>query len=91
MVDFQDIVNYFMDPHMIGYTPEKTIVLAIFFVIGVYVIYEILKRLNIKIDIRFAVAIAPFIVLGSILRVLVDSNVISSYPFNIFLLRRISI
>jgi len=83
MVDFQDIVNYFMDPHMIGYTTEKTIVLAIFFVIGVYVIYEILKRLNIKIDIRFAVAIAPFIVLGSILRVLVDSNVISSYPFNI--------
>ena len=78
MVGLSDIISYFTEPYKEGYTVSKTAVFAILFVIAAYVIYEILKKLKINIDKRLAVAVAPFVLLGSTARVLVDKGTISN-------------
>ena len=55
------------------YTPINTIVYGILLIIGVYVVFRLLKRLNVNIDRKFLYAILPFIFWGSSTRVLHDA------------------
>jgi len=64
-----------------GYTVGGTSILAIILIIFVYLIFWILKFLKIKIDRRLAVAVSPYIVLGSSLRVLKDAGIIKNCLF----------
>ena len=64
-----------------GYTVESTTIFAIILIIFVYLIFWILKFLKIKIDRRLAIAISPYIILGSSLRVLKDAETIEHCLF----------
>jgi len=55
------------------YNPVNTIVYGILLIIGVYLVFRLLRRLGIGIDKRFLYAILPFIFWGSSTRVLHDS------------------
>lgn len=64
-----------------GYNPINTTVYAIIFVIAAFLTFKLLKKLKIKTDKRLAIAIAPFVVTGSLLRVLNDAGTVSSFIF----------
>ncbi len=81
MVDFQNLIDYFINPYETGYTVSKTLAYAIVFIVSAYLIYKLLKKLKIKIDKRLALAISPYIVFGGILRVLQDSGILT---YNLF-------
>lgn len=76
---WQDIASYFLTPEATGYTVSKTLVYAIILIAAVYIVFELLKKLKIRIDRKLAIGIAPFVVLGGMLRVLEDSSIVSSY------------
>jgi len=76
---WQKIMEYFLTPEATGYTIPKTLTYAIVLVIAVYAVYEILRKLKIKIDKKLAIGIAPFVILGGAVRVLEDSGLLSSY------------
>ena len=78
MITLEDVVSYFTNPTAIGYTPEKTLILASILVVIVYVIFEVLKKLKIKIDRRLAIGIIPYVILASTLRVLQDAKVFNT-------------
>jgi uncharacterized membrane protein len=69
------IQNYFIAPIMQNgwYNPINTIVYSILLIIGVYLVYMMLKKLDVHIDRNFFIAILPFIVWGSSTRVLHDA------------------
>lgn len=74
MVTSDEVIGYFTDPTAVGYTPEKTAVFAILLVVAVYAIYEILKKMKIEADYKFAIGVIPYVALGSTIRVLRDAN-----------------
>ncbi len=76
---WQKIAEYFLTPEATGYTIPKTLTYAVVLVLVVYAVYEILKKLKIKIDKKLAVGVAPFVVFGGAVRVLEDSGLLSSY------------
>ncbi|NIO22937.1 MAG: DUF63 family protein [Candidatus Aenigmarchaeota archaeon] len=69
------IQEYFINPILQNgwYNPLNTIVYSILLVIGVYLVYRMLKRMDVHIDSRFFLAILPFILWGSTTRVLHDA------------------
>ncbi|UCD07676.1 MAG: DUF63 family protein [Candidatus Aenigmatarchaeota archaeon] len=69
------IQEYFINPILQNgwYNPVNTIVYSILLVIGVYLVYRMLKRMDVHIDSRFFLAILPFILWGSTTRVLHDA------------------
>lgn len=72
----QDIINeYFIAPILQNgwYNPVNTIAYSMLLVIGVYLVYRMLRRMDIHIDLRFFIAILPFILWGSTTRVLHDA------------------
>jgi uncharacterized membrane protein len=75
--------NYFYNLfcNTTGYTVESTTIFAIILIIAVYVIFKALKFLRIKIDKRLAIAISPYVILGSSIRVLKDSGMIGNCLF----------
>lgn len=56
------------------YNPFNTLVYGMLLVIGVYIVFRLLKRLKIGIDRHFLYAILPFIFWGSSTRVLHDAS-----------------
>ena len=71
-----DFINeYFLAPIMQNgwYNPINTIIYSLLLIVGVYLVYRMLKRLDIHIDRYFFLAILPFIVWGSSTRVLHDA------------------
>ncbi len=85
----EKVISYFLDPFAEGYTLEKTITLGLIALAFIYVIYELLKKMKIKVDRRFAIALFPYIVFGSALRVWQDAGIVNSILFttpNIYLL-----
>lgn len=64
-----------------GYTVESTTIFAAILIIFVYFIFWILKFLKIKVDRRLAIAISPYIILGSSLRILKDTGIIVNCLF----------
>lgn len=77
----QELLDYFLWPKKTGYDVPKTFAYGIILVIAIYLIFKILKKLKIKIDRRLAVAIAPYVVWGAVLRVLQDAGILNSYIF----------
>jgi uncharacterized membrane protein len=57
-----------------GYTIVSEITYGIILIIALYAIYKLLKRLKITVDWRFALALMPYILFGSISRVLEDTS-----------------
>jgi len=75
----EGILDYFLHPKKTGYDVQKTLVYAIVLIAAVYGLYELLKRLKVRIDRRLAVGVAPYVVFGGALRVLQDAGVVDSY------------
>jgi uncharacterized membrane protein len=77
------LTNAFINPilNAEGYNPINTTAYAIIFVIAAFLTFKLLKRLNIKIDRRLAIAVTPFVVTGSLFRVLNDSGAVLSFIF----------
>ena len=63
-----------------GYTLESEITYGLILVIAIFGIYKLLKKYDIKIDWRFALALMPYILLGPASRVLEDTGYFSE-PF----------
>ena len=57
-----------------GYTLVSEITYGIILIIALYFIYKLLKRLNILVDWRFALALLPYIIFGPVTRVLEDTG-----------------
>jgi len=68
-------------PKQMGYTFESTLLYSIILIIAIYLIYKLLKRLNVKIDQRLAIAVSPYVALASTIRSLEDARFFSSYWF----------
>lgn len=78
----KDLKDYWLSAVQTGsYDITKTGVYSVVLVITSYVIYRTLKVLKFRIDRRLAVAIAPYVVFGSCLRVLKDAGILQSFIF----------
>ncbi|HIE41619.1 MAG TPA: DUF63 family protein [Candidatus Aenigmarchaeota archaeon] len=68
--------KYFVLPilNFSGYNFVNTFVYAIILIFAIYFVFKLLKILKIKIDEKFALSLLPWILLGSILRVIEDSS-----------------
>lgn len=73
--------DYFVRPIVenTGYNAVNTIVYAVIFAAAVFGIYKLLIKLNIKIDRNFYIGIFPFILFGSLLRVVNDTGFYRTY------------
>ena len=73
MADF--ITEHFIDPILSNgwFNPVNTAVYSLILIGAVYVVYTMLKRMDVHIDRYFLAAIMPFIFWGSITRVLHDA------------------
>ena len=79
-MNLQNFLNlYFTES--VGYNPVNTITYAIILVLFAIIVFEILKKLKIRIDKRLALAISPFVVFGSSVRVLKDAGILTEYVF----------
>lgn len=78
---YEFFYKYFVDPvlNSTGYNIVNTFTYAIILVLAILLVYKVLERLNIKIDGRFALALLPWILLGSTFRVLEDSGHFTNY------------
>ena len=59
-----------------GYNPINTTVYSIILIAFVLLIFKLLKKLKVKFDKRLALAVSPFVLLGSSMRVLEDSGIL---------------
>ena len=67
--------EWFVAPMMRNgwYNPVNTLVYSVILILAVFLVYKMLKRMNIHIDRNFFIAILPFIFWGSSTRVLKDA------------------
>ncbi len=77
-LNFLNFAAYFLTP---GYNPVNTTVYALVFVVAAYFIFRILRKLKLKVDKRLAIGIAPFVLMGSVFRVLDDAKILSGFLF----------
>ena len=73
------VYKYYVEPiiYDTGYNPVNTITWAIILGFSLFLIYKLLKRIDIPIDDRFVVSLIPYIILGSLLRVIEDMEIVS--------------
>lgn len=66
--------QYFIDPirYNAGYNIVNTSVYAVIFVLMVFGVYKLLKKMKITVDKKFIFAIVPYIAMGGILRAVED-------------------
>ncbi|MDO9096694.1 MAG: DUF63 family protein [Candidatus Methanoperedens sp.] len=57
-----------------SYNPVDTLTYAILLGISLFGVLKLLEKLNVEIDARFIIAVTPYVLAGSTLRVLEDSN-----------------
>jgi uncharacterized membrane protein len=57
-----------------GYTMVSELTYGVILIIALYYIYRLLKKLKIRVDWRFALALMPFILFGPVTRVLEDTG-----------------
>ena len=74
------MINQFINEKLINpmcnyYTFEGTVIYALILVIAVFLVYRLLKYLNVRIDERFFVAIIPYIMIGGVIRALRDHDI----------------
>ncbi len=72
------IDEYFLSPIRVeqGYNFVNTVTYAIIALVLIYIIFNVFKRFNIKLNFEFLLAMFPFILIGSSLRVFVDMQAI---------------
>src|SRR4030042_732788 len=75
------IERYYIDPIRLGtgYNFVNSLTYALLFVGAIYMFSIFLNRSRIRIDKRFAVAVIPYVVLGSFVRVLEDVHIFTNY------------
>lgn len=75
--------RYFFNPILYGtgYNILNTFSYAMIFIAASFGIFKLLCRLKIEIDKRFFIGLLPFIIFGSVLRVLEDAGIVVSYFF----------
>ena len=73
--------TYFVNPIILnqGYNAINTATYATILVIAAYLVYKIIKRLHVKIDKRLGISVAPFVLLGSSSRLLVDNGITNTF------------
>jgi uncharacterized membrane protein len=73
--------TYFVNPIIFnqGYNAVNTTIYAIILVMAAYIVYRVLRRLKVKIDKRLALSVAPFVLLGSSSRLMVDSGLTDTF------------
>lgn len=83
----QFIAKYYIDPILTdsGYNPVNTITWAIILGLSIFWVLKVLSRINVKIDDGFILAIIPYIIFGSSLRVIEDAGAIQP-PFSYLLI-----
>jgi uncharacterized membrane protein len=81
MVTLRDFLDYFLNPTKSGYTLPKTLTYASVLVIFTLVLFEMLKKLRIKVDRKLCIALSPYILFGSVVRVMEDVGMLSSSLF----------
>jgi len=83
MIEFvsEFIEKYYIDPIKLGtgYNFVNSTTYALLFIAAVYLIFLFLRKTKIPIDKRFVLAIFPYAILGSFVRVLEDANIVTSY------------
>ncbi len=77
----RDIIDYFLSPKETGYDIPKTFSYSIVLVLASYIVFKILKKLDIRIDEKLAISITPYVAFGAMLRVIQDIGVFNSYFF----------
>ena len=75
--------RYFIEPIELGYgyNPVNTLAYAGIFVLLTYITFRLLVAMRVKIDRRLGLSVLPFVVFGSLLRVLKDAGVVTSTLF----------
>jgi len=70
------LVEYFWNPIYsgVGYNVYNTAVYAVLALIGIWACDKLLKKIKVKVDKDFLLAVVPYAVLGALLRVLQDFN-----------------
>ncbi|MGC8812617.1 MAG: DUF63 family protein [Candidatus Aenigmatarchaeota archaeon] len=82
MVNLYEYLEFLLKPAIeTGYTWDKTLVYGITLILGVLLIFKMLKKLRVKIDGKFSLAIFPFVFFGGVLRVLRDLGILTSFLF----------
>ena len=76
------IQQYFIGPILSNgwFNPVNTAVYSVLLIIGVWLVYRLLMKMKISIDMKFALALLPFIFWGSSTRVLHDAAVADALP-----------
>lgn len=74
----QFIDKYYINPiiYDTGYSPINTIIWLAIILLSIYLVLKLFSLIDIKIDDSFIIAIAPYIILGSIVRVFEDIGTI---------------
>lgn len=82
MANLYDYLEFLFKPAIeTGYTWDKTLIYGIILILGVLLIFKMLKKLKVKIDGKFSLAIFPFVIFGGVLRVLRDLGILTSFLF----------
>ncbi|MDY6959752.1 MAG: DUF63 family protein, partial [Halobacteriota archaeon] len=68
---------YYINPIVYDteYNPVDTVTYAITLGLCLFLVLRLLKRLDVKINERFILAVSPFMFVGSILRVMEDAEI----------------
>lgn len=75
---FEFLNTFFISPLGRSYNPINSAVYALLLFAGIFLLSRVLPRLTVKVDMKFMVALLPFILLGSCLRVLQDAQILRS-------------
>ena len=70
--------TYFLSPLGRSYNPINSAVYALLLFSAIYLLSRVLPRLNVEIDEKLIIALLPFILLGSCLRVFQDAQIVNS-------------
>jgi len=77
----QNFVQPILEQGVAGYNIVNTAVYGIIFALAVFGVYKLLQRLKINIDRKFLLGITPFIIMGSVFRVIRDAKIYESWVF----------
>jgi uncharacterized membrane protein len=75
------VERYYVDPVRLGtgYNFVNSTTYALLFIGAIYLLFLFLNKAKIRVDKRFAIAIFPYVALGSLVRVLEDAKILTGY------------
>ena len=75
---YEFLNTFFISPLGRSYNPINSAVYALLLFAGIYLLSRVLPRLKVKADEKFIIALLPFILFGSCLRVFQDAQIVNS-------------